>query len=844
MKRMIAIDGHSLLYRAFYALPGFVTKTGIHTGAVYGFHLMLDKVLSEYNPDYIFVAFDSDKPTFRHKQYKEYKAQRPPMPEELVGQIDLTKELLDLLGIPHIAIDGIEADDLIGTISKIALKNQMEYLILTGDKDSLQLVNDNCHVLLTKKGISEIRFYDSLTVREDFSITPKQVADYKGLVGDPSDNIPGVKGIGDKTATKLLSEFESIESILGNPDKLSKSVAKRLKGQEEIALLSKELATIKTELDLDIDLEMAKVKEPEIEPLRDFYQKLEFNTFLKKLPGKDRSIPTPQEVQKIQLKRLEKLEDAPLNEEEVVYLEEVDNIYLLSGPTWYLTLPKNNQNLFANETVDIKEVVSGKEVFTHGAKELYLLETGLTIEDDIEIAGYLLDPDYSHKFNDLVKKYLGFTPNDSLEQRAALAWQIREVMKKELENKGLMYLYKEIELPLAKVLAKMELNGIKVDENELSRLSEDFSKRMEELEAKIFALAGEEFNVNSSKQLGEILFNKLGLPATKKTKTGYSTSAEVLEKLSPIHPLPNLVIEYRQLQKLKSTYSDALQDMINPNTGRIHTSFNQLVTATGRLSSSNPNLQNIPVRTDEGAKIRRCFIPEEGYLLLSADYSQIELRILAHVAKDPDLIETFKRGEDIHRRTAAEVLGIPIERVTEEQRSSAKAVNFGIIYGISGYGLSQSTNLTRKEAEDYIEKYLNRYPKVKEYMDNIVKKARKQGYITTLLGRRRYLPDINSGNYVKRSLSERMALNTPIQGTAADIIKIAMINVDKELTKENFHARMLLQVHDELVFEVPEDELEETSRLVKKVLSEAYELETNLIAQLQVGKNWLEMKKV
>lgn len=830
MKRMVAIDGHSLLYRAFYALPGFTTTAGQSTGAVYGFNLMLEKILADYKPDYVYVAFDSGKPTFRHKQYKEYKAKRPPMPDELVSQLDLTKELLDYLGIPHIALDGIEADDLIGAVSVMAQDWGLEYLILTGDKDSLQLVNDNCYVLLTKKGISEIRLYDKETVIKDFSITPEQVPDYKGLVGDPSDNIPGVKGIGDKTAVKLIADYKSVENVLKNISNLPPSIARKLSGQEEIALLSKELATIKTDLKLSVKLEMARLKEPESEPLRDFYQRLEFTSFLKKLPE-----DTRKKAQIVELPRLEKLTMERLEREKAVFLEDLNEVYLLASPTWYITLPKKNRSLFADESINILEIVRGRSVFTHGAKELYLLEPDLLIASDLEIAGYLLNPDYSHEFSALAKRYLNVDLNDSLGARAAVAFKLKDIMDKEIKETELSYLYKEVELPLSKVLAKMELTGIKVDKKELAKLSKEFSLRMDELEESIFALAGERFNINSSKQLGEILFAKLGLPAYKKTKTGFSTSAEVLEKLAPIHPLPQLVIEYRQFQKLKSTYTDALQDLINPLTGRIHTSFNQLVTATGRLSSSNPNLQNIPVRTEEGAKIRHCFVPEKGSVLLSADYSQIELRILAHISGDPDLINTFKHNEDIHLRTAAEVLEKDIDCITKEERSWAKAINFGIIYGISGFGLARNTDLSKKEAEKYIEKYLDRYPKVKQYMDDIIAQAKKQGYVTTLLGRRRYLPDINSSNFLKRSLSERMALNTPIQGTAADIIKMAMLKADTEITKKNLPARMLLQIHDELVFEVKEEFENILEEIIITVMENAYKLDVPLKVGITLG---------
>ncbi len=835
MKRMIAIDGHSLLYRAFYALPGFTTKKGLPTGAVYGFQLMLDKVLADYNPDYVFVAFDSGKPTFRHEQFKDYKAQRPPMPEELRGQVDLTKKLLDLRGIPHISIDGIEADDLIGSAAKLAKDWGVEYLILTGDRDSLQLVDTNCLVLLTKKGISEIRLYDRQAVKDDFAILPEQVPDYKGLVGDPSDNIPGVKGIGDKTAVKLIDEFNNLETILKNIDKLPAGTVKKLNGQEEIALLSKDLATIHTDIDLDLSLESTKLEEPCLEPLREFYKEMEFTTFLKRLPEEKKKTIT------IRTPKIEKIDDNMLQKEPQLFIEDMGDSYLIAASSWCTSVPKKVQTLFAEDTFTLDQVPKGTEVFTHGAKELFLIEPDLNIIDDLELAGYLLDPDYSHDFKALGERYLDLSQGDSLEERATLAWELRDVLRKELQDDSLYSLYKDIELPLSRVLATMERAGVKVDKEELAKLSQDFNSRMNELEVKIFGLAGEKFNVNSSKQLGEILFDKLGLPAGKKTKTGYSTSAEVLEKLALIHPLPSFVMEYRQLQKLKSTYTDALPELINPVTGRIHTSFNQLITATGRLSSSNPNLQNIPVRTEEGAKIRRCFIPEPGYVLLSADYSQIELRVLAHIAKDPDLIETFVNGEDIHTRTAAEVLGIPIESVTKEQRSSAKAVNFGIIYGISSFGLAKNTDLSKKEAERYITKYLARYPKVQEYMDNIVKEAREKGYVTTLLGRRRYLPEINSSNFIRRNLSERMALNTPIQGTAADIIKIAMLNIDKLIRKNNINAEMLLQVHDELVFEVRKDLVDDLKTKVKKIMEGGFSLLVPIEVDMNLGENWFDL---
>ena len=835
MQRMIAIDGHSLLYRAFYALPDFTTKSGQSTGAIYGFNLMLEKVFSTYNPDYVFVAFDSAKPTFRHEQFEDYKAHRPPMPEELRGQVDLAKKLLDHLGIPHIAVDGVEADDLIGAISKKAKNWNVEYLILTGDRDSLQLVDETCNVLLTKKGISEIIRYDAAKIKEDFDLTPEQVVDYKGLVGDPSDNIPGVKGIGDKTATKLLAEFGSLDNILKNLDRLPPSVQKKLREQQDMAQLSRELATIQKDLDLDITLESCAVREPDVEELRKFYRELEFVSFLKKLPeeaDEKKDVPSIQELPK-----LEKFDPAEVKDGEEIYLEELEDGYLVVTGSWWASVSKGTKDLFAENHYDLKAIGSGRKIITHGAKELYLQCLDLDIVDDLELAGYLLDPDAPHDLPSLAETYLNVDIGKEYEKRAGAVWQLREILKKELEEKNLMYLYREVELPLVKLLAKMEIAGVKVDKKRLTELSQEFAQILSVLEEKIFGLAGEEFNINSPKQLGEVMFDKLGLPATKKTKTGYSTSSEVLEQLSAIHPLPKLVIEYRQLQKLKSTYTDALAKLINPTTKRIHTSFNQMVTATGRLSSSNPNLQNIPIRTEEGAKIRACFIPEDGYLLLSADYSQIELRVLAHISGDEDLIKTFLAGEDIHLRTAAEVLEKEINAVTDEERSWAKAINFGIIYGISGFGLARNTGLTKKQAEQFIEKYLNRYPKVKAYMDEIVNQARQKGYVETLFGRRRYLSEINSSNFVRRSESERMALNTPIQGTAADIIKIAMLKMDKAIQENHIDARLILQVHDELVFEVKEGSEEKLAELTEEVMEGAVELRVPLKVGISVAKH-------
>ncbi|MDD2431474.1 MAG: DNA polymerase I [Firmicutes bacterium] len=832
MQRMIAIDGHSLLYRAFYALPDFTTKSGQNTGAIYGFNLMLEKTLSDYQPDYVFVAFDSAKPTFRHEIFEDYKAHRPPMPEELRGQVDLSKKLLDHLGIPHIAVDGIEADDLIGTISKLAKKWEVEYLILTGDRDSLQLVDDTCNVLLTKKGISEVIRYDVNKVKEDYSITPDQVIDYKGLVGDASDNIPGVKGIGDKTATKLLKEYGSIENILQNLDKLTPSVLKKLHDQKEIALLSKELATIQTNLDLDISLENSKLEEPDIEPLREFYRELEFTSFLKKLPD---GIEKANDI--VLLPKLDNFDLTLLKNETEIFLEDMGQDYLLSTTKWWTALSKNKQDLFAENCCDLAKIGKGRKIFTHGAKELYLQDIDLDIEDDLELAGYLLNPDFSHDLVSLARMYLNLEIGEEYEQRAAVVWQLRKAMRNDLVQNDLLYLYEQIELPLSKLLAQMETAGVKVDKDQLAKLSKEFSERIEVLEERIFALAGEEFNVNSSKQLGEILFDKLGLPATKKTKTGYSTSADVLEKLAPIHPLPKYMIEYRQLQKLKSTYTDALIKLINPITQRIHTNFNQMVTATGRLSSSNPNLQNIPIRTEEGAKIRGCFVPEKGFLLLSADYSQIELRVLAHFSGDQDLIASFRHDEDIHARTAAEVLGKNLSEITPQERGWAKAINFGIIYGISSFGLARNTDLTKKQAEEYIGKYLQRYPKVKVYMDDIVETAKQKGYVDTLLGRRRYLSEINSSNFIRRSESERMALNTPIQGTAADIIKIAMLNVKKAIAENDIDAKLILQIHDELVFEVKEGFEDRLASVTKKVMEEAVKLDVPLKVGISIVKH-------
>ncbi len=856
--KLVLIDGNSLLYRAFFALPPLSTPQGVPTHAVYGFLLMLAKLYAELRPDRIAVAFDRGRVTFRNEKYADYKGHRPDAPEDLVPQFALIREVLTTLGIARYEQEGYEGDDLIGTLAKAAA-GKYRVAIVTGDRDTLQLVDDNTTVYLTKKGITQMETMTADRVEEVYRITPAQVVDLKALMGDASDNIPGVPGVGEKTAQKLLAEYGNLDEVYAHLDEIrGPKLQERLREHRDSAYLSQELATIERDVPLAFDWEemIPQARPAEVEEL---FRRLGFQQVLSKLE-QARLVATAGDLFALPA------ESAPV--EAIAYVENAaaqvvaawDSIAVamqVSGRVPHVVC--EGLAVAAGDTMyywdgtragEIIEAVLASElhVVTTSAKMLYAVGgVALSVADvqDVAIASYLLEPTRTAYPLSYMAEKFGVTLPETADERQSLLQAARtlqaldEPVATALADAGLAALYRDIEMPLVQVLAALERCGIGVDTARLAAIRDELNERIAQLETDIYESAGESFTILSPKQLGTILFDKLGLPPAKKTKTGYSTSAEVLEGLRDAHPVVSQVLAYRTLTKLVSTYLDGMEGLIDAQTHRIHTSFNQTVTATGRLSSSDPNLQNIPIRTEEGRRIRSIFVPGAGYDgFLSADYSQIELRILAHVSGDTGLQAAFLRGEDIHRRTAAEVLHIAPEDVTAAQRSHAKAVNFGIIYGISDYGLAQDLGITRAEAGAYIDKYLARYPKVHEFMERIVATARETGQVETLFGRVRQLPDIHSRNFNRRSFAERTALNTPIQGTAADIIKIAMNRVYWALHMAGLQSRMVVQVHDELVLEICESERDEVTAIVTRCMENAAVLDVPLAVDIHYGHNW------
>lgn len=860
-EKLFLLDGHSLAHRAFYALPLLQNKDGEYTNAVYGFARMLLRLIEDEKPDYMIVVFDRKEPTFRHKEYPDYKGNRKEMPEELGPQFPLIEEFLKGLNIATISKAGYEADDIIGTLAKKAEAEGMEVRIVTGDRDSLQLVDDRINVLYTKRGISDIEKYDYKKVVEKYELEPEQLKDMKGLMGDSSDNIPGVPGIGEKTAISLLKEFSSLENLLANIDKVSgKKRKEQLTEFAEQARLSKVLGTIIVDVPLDIDFSECRTGEPDNDILIPLLERLEFASIMEQYKRKEqidltdlslKELHTEKEIRSLfeRIKGNGKMAfDLILDNYEYPVRAEVLGFFLALDNKEIYSLPFNDNilelfsELFADSSLE-KYILHGKESF------IVLKSRGISLKGFVFeplLCTYLLNPsDTLPSLEEQLRKELGLIIPDGVSDKnkngiiLSRMYELKEKLDKKLSEAGLLDLYNEIEIPLVEVLAELELNGIKIDQSYLESLSEKWEGELDSITREIYKCTGEEFNINSPKQLGFILFEKLGLPVIKKTKTGYSTSIEVLEELQDKHVIISLIMEYRQLAKLKSTYVDALPPLVNEKTGRLHTSFNQMVTATGRLSSTDPNLQNIPVRTEEGREIRKAFIPEgEDYLLLCADYSQVELRVLAHISGDENLIKAFRNGRDIHTETAAEIFGVSAEEVTLDMRRHAKVINFGIAYGMSSFGLARDLNISRKEAEDYIAKYFDRFPGVKEYMDEIIKKAETDGFVTTIFNRRRYIPEIKSRNIHRRNFARRTAINTPIQGSAADIMKKAMIDVYERLKREKYRAKMLLQVHDELVFEVHKDDLEKTARMLKEEMENAVILKVPLLVDLSIGKNW------
>lgn len=867
-KRFIIIDGSSLMYRAFYALPLLTTANGEYTNAVYGFATMVTKLIDDLKPDLLVIAFDKGKKTFRNEMFAEYKGTRKPTPTELSSQIPLIHDLADVFGIKLVEKAGFEADDIIGTLASKAAAAGHEAIIVTGDRDALQLVGSNLTVMLTKKGISELERFDDAAIMEKYGLTPNALIDLKGLMGDASDNIPGVPGVGEKTGLKLLLEYGSLENVLDHiEDVAGKKLKERLTEHKELAILSKKLATIIRDMDIpfaedeyEITPDVAKLKNfclryefksvaAKIEKLFPEVDGLGFGTVVENLLPPFEKIDDPEKLVNIaaEVKAAEKIIFYPILLGKMPTMEFQGMVLCLEAGLVYVDAALRNWNLIMDLLADPNVVK-----ITHDFKPLY--HTGQVIDGmifDTMLVAYLLEPtETKYEISTLMEKYLNeFSQPEHTDVIEHAVWAsscIRDLyipLQEELEKAQLMDLYQTIEAPLLKVLAEMEHNGVCVNRKHLELMSVEIAGQIDELLKEIHALAGMEFNVNSPKQLGEVLFERLELPAVKKTKTGYSTNAEVLEELLPQHPIIAKVLEYRTWTKLKSTYLDGLVVLINPETKRIHTSFNQMVTATGRLSSSDPNLQNIPVRTEAGKKIRELFEPGAGYqYLMSADYSQIELRVLAHMSEDKNFVEAFTHNQDIHTRTASEVFGIPMDEMTPEIRNKAKAVNFGIVYGISDYGLSRDLHISRKEAAHYIESYFDKCSGVKNFIDRVVEAAHTNGYVTTLFGRRRNLPAINSSNYNQRTLAERMAMNTPIQGTAADIIKKAMIEAYHELKEKNLKSRILLQVHDELVLEVVEEELEIVSSILKDTMQNTVKLIVPLTIDIKVGVNWARAK--
>lgn len=876
--KLLLVDGNSVAFRAFFALHNslerFKNNNGLHTNAIYAFNNMFENVMAKEAPTHVLVAFDAGKTTFRNAMYEEYKGGRAKTPGEFKEQMPYIRELINGLGVKHYELDNYEADDIIGTLANRVDKEQFDVVILTGDRDLTQLATEQVKVDITVKGVSDIESYTPEHIAEKYDgLTPLQIIDMKGLAGDASDNIPGVTKIGEKTAIKLLKQYDSVEGIYEHIDEMKKSKMKEnLINDRELAFLSKQLATINIDAPVEVDIDSLKYEGKDLDKLVPFYKEMNFKTFLERL-----NVVDDQEMTDILFEVVEETTPEMFTEESALYIEMLgDNYHIedIVGIAWgtkeKIYVARNEaifedaafQNWLFDETKK-KKVYDAKR--TQVALNRYIgRPKGLSY--DVLLAAYLLDTNDNSNDIAAVAAHYGYTeiqsddvvygrgakkglPEDEEVFFAHLARKIvaidwlSEKLVEELEEKGQTQLFYEMEFPLSNILAEMEITGIKVDAQRLNQMKGEFAERLHEIEQKIYAQAGEEFNLNSPKQLGVILFEKMGLPVIKKTKTGYSTAVDVLEQLKEQAPIVEDILVYRQISKIQSTYVEGLLKMIQGD-GKIHTRYVQTLTQTGRLSSVDPNLQNIPIRLEEGRKIREAFVPrKEDWVIYSSDYSQIELRVLAHISDDEHLKAAFLEGQDIHSSTAMRVFGIEkAEDVTPNMRRQAKAVNFGIVYGISDYGLSQNLGITRKAAQQYIDTYFDRYPGVKEYMETVVREAKDKGYIETLYHRRRYLPDINSRNFNLRSFAERTAINSPIQGSAADILKIAMIELDRRMKEEKLEATMLLQVHDELVFEVPESELEQLNQLVKEVMETAVSLHVPLVTDSSWGKTWYEAK--
>ena len=879
-KTLVIIDGNSIINRAFYALPEMSNKEGLKTNAIYGFTNMLLKIIDTYNPTHISVAFDRKAPTFRHIEFKEYKAGRKKMPDELREQFEPLKDLLDKFNIHRLEIDGYEADDIIGTVSKIAEDNGFKVYIVTGDKDAIQLASNKTTTLITKKGVGEVEEYDYDSVIEKYEMTPTQFIDLKGLMGDKSDNIPGVPGIGEKTGIKLIKEFSSIEGIFDNIDSIKGSTKKKLEENKELAIMSKKLATIIRDVPVEFNLEELEYGNYNTKDILDVFKYLGFTSLIPRIGSLDESEDIVNEAN-VEISKLEDIDEFinKVKENNELIIKTVTREgNILDKRIKYIFLSVDGKKIYyveENSIHKLEYIFTSNEIkkLGYNLKDDYisLKPYGIKLENiyfDITIAEYLIDSMSSTSYEcsaiamkyltkkvktkeELLgkgvkaKKYQDLDFEELSSHISQIIYTVKNVMPimeenlKESNMDGLLY---HVEMPLVEVLADMEYEGVKVDKEKLNELGSQFKEIIKKLESEIYEISGEEFNINSPKQLGVILFEKLGLPVIKKTKTGYSTNAEVLDKLKDQSPIIDKIIEYRQIVKLNSTYVEGLLSIINPIDGRIHSSFNQTITTTGRISSTEPNLQNIPVKLEMGRNIRKVFISDKGCKLVDADYSQVELRVLAHMSQDETMIDAFKHNEDIHTKTASQVFNVSMDEVTSKQRSDAKAVNFGIVYGKSDFGLSEDLNIPVKQAKEYIENYFNKYNKIKEFMDNIIDDASSNGYVTTILNRRRYIPEIKSSNFMLRNAGKRAAMNAPIQGSAADIIKIAMINVYKKLEENNLKSKLILQVHDELIVEAVDSEIDIVKKIVKDEMENAVCLDVNLDVDLNIGDSWYDTK--
>jgi DNA polymerase-1 len=896
---LLLFDGNALVHRAFHAIPPLtVSKTGEMVNAVQGFASTLLKVLNEIKPTHWAIAFDTPKPTFRHEKFEDYKAQRPKAPEELISQIKRAHQLVDAFNIPTFEIDGYEADDVLGTLTHQAVQQKVDTLIVTGDNDMLQVVSPNTKVMSPRRGFSDTVIYDEAGVEEKYGISPSQLADFKALTGDQSDNIPGIPGIGDKTAVKLLLQFNSLEGIYNHIDEIMpEKLQVSLRDHEAQVTRNKELATIVTDVPITLNLSDCQVSSYDRQQVVELFRELGFAQLLSRLPEDIKEIPTAapgkpvfkkdyhmvdtdQVLDKLitQLRNAKEFAvDLETSAKEVMACELV-GISLSSNPGEAYYIPVGHRSLSQVYQLPLPQVIAKLKPVLEDAKipkiaqngkfdMTVLAEHGIKLENltfDTMIAAYLLGEKSiglkALAFNrlgvemtpitDLIGKgtkqlSMAMAPIEEVADYACadadITLRLKSLLDSELRKEGLWQLFSEVEMPLVPVLVAMERNGVAIDIELLQDMSHSLGKEMLRLEAEVYNSLGYRFNINSSQQLSRILYEELMLPKPRKTKSGYSTEASALEELKGTHPIIELVLQYRQLAKLKSTYTDAFPALVNPKTGRLHTSFNQTGTTTGRLSSSEPNMQNIPIRSELGGKIRQAIIAQPGWYLLSADYSQIDLRALAHISQDPELIDTFLKDEDVHTATASLVFNVPPDKVTPEMRRAAKTVNFGVIYGMSDYGLEQATNFSREEAAQFIASYFEKYPKVKKYIEATKIQARERGYVQTVMGRRRYIPEINSPNRQVREAAERMAINMPVQGTSADIIKIAMVNLHREMERRSLRTKITLQVHDELIFEAPPEETDLMKELVAEIMPQALKLSVPLKIDIKMGKNWAEM---